>query len=52
MDLPSDIDVNEEFIDIIGEDFYKKLINYASTGLFFLKTEEKHIRKYTFFQWV
>ena len=48
----TDIDVNEEFISIIGEDFYKKLINYASAGLLFQKFDSKHIKRYTFYQWV
>ena len=52
LDIPSEFDVNSEFKDIVGESFYKKLINYGSTGLLFIKSEEKPHRKYTFFQWV
>jgi hypothetical protein len=52
IDIPTEIDADCEFIDIIGEGFYKKLINYASNGLLYMKMEEKPLKKYTFFQWV
>lgn len=30
-----DIDTNADFKDILGEEFYRKLINYGSNGLLF-----------------
>jgi hypothetical protein len=45
-------DGSSEFKDIVGEQFYKHLINYGLTGLLFLKGEEKPHRKYTYFHWV
>jgi hypothetical protein len=52
--LPSltEIDANSDFKDILGEEFYRKLINYGSNGLLFEKMEENPQKSYSFFHWI
>jgi hypothetical protein len=47
-----EIDANSDFRDILGEEFYRKLVTYGSTGLLFEKFEDHPQRSYSFFHWI
>jgi hypothetical protein len=47
-----DLDANSDFKDILGEEFYRKLITYGSTGLLFEKFDDQPQRSYSFFHWI
>lgn len=50
--IDCNMDFNADFREVLGEEFYRKLINYGASGLIFEKLEVTPHRRYSFFQWI